>query len=40
MKKDVQGKKESDSMPLEDTLLMMKQMDALRKDWGLVYPKE
>ena len=35
-----EGKKESDSMPLEDTLLMMKQMDALRKDWGLVYPQE
>ena len=35
-----EGKTESDSMPLADSLYMMKQMDGLRKDWGLVYPQE
>lgn len=35
-----EGKIESDSMPLADSLYMMKQMDGLRKDWGLVYPQE
>ena len=34
------GKKESDSMPLSDTLFIMRQMDALRKDWGMAYPQE
>lgn len=35
-----EGKIESDSMPLADSLYMMKQMDGLRKDWGLIYPQE
>lgn len=35
-----EGKIESNSMPLSDSLYMMKQMDGLRKDWGLVYPQE
>ncbi|WP_027728979.1 Gfo/Idh/MocA family protein [Treponema sp. C6A8] len=35
-----EGKIESNSMPLADSLYMMKQMDGLRKDWGLVYPQE
>ncbi len=35
-----EGKKESESMPLADTLYIMQQMDALRKDWGMVYPQE
>ena len=34
------GKKESDSMPLEDTVKVMQVMDALRKSWGMVYPQE
>ena len=35
-----EGKLESDSMPLEDTIFMMDVMDSLRKSWGLVYPQE
>ena len=35
-----EGKIESESMPLADSLYMMKQMDGLRKAWGLVYPQE
>ena len=34
------GKTESDSMPLAESVYMMKIMDGIRKDWGLVYPKE
>lgn len=34
------GKKESRSMPLEDSVRVMKVMDELRRQWGLVYPKE
>lgn len=34
------GKLETDSMPLSQTLFIMRQMDALRKDWGVVYPQE
>ncbi len=34
------GKKESSILPLQDTLDIMKLMDTLRKEWGLVYPGE
>lgn len=34
------GKLESDSMPMEDTVKVMQVMDALRKQWGMVYPQE
>ena len=34
------GKKESDSMPLADSIEVMKVMDHLRGQWGLVYPQE
>lgn len=33
-----QGKLESDSMPLQETLAIIQTMDAMRKQWGLVYP--
>ena len=35
-----EGKWQSDSMPLKDTVAMMEVMDALRAQWGLVYPQE
>lgn len=35
-----EGKKESDRLPLADTLEIMKVMDSLRAEWGLVYPQE
>ena len=35
-----QGKLESDLLPHKDTLAIMKIMDSLRKDWGLIYPGE
>jgi len=35
-----EGKKESAALPLQDTLDIMKLMDSLRKEWGLVYPGE
>lgn len=35
-----EGKKESDRLPLTDTLEIMKVMDSLRAEWGLVYPQE
>ena len=35
-----EGKRESDSMPLERSIQVMEIMDALRKQWGLVYPQE
>ena len=35
-----EGKLESDSMPMEDTIFMMEVMDSLRKSWGMVYPQE
>ena len=35
-----EGKIESTSMPLCDTITVMEVMDALRKQWGLVYPQE
>lgn len=34
------GKLESTSMPLEDSIQVMEVMDALRKKWNLVYPQE
>ena len=34
------GMTESVSMPLEESLYVMKFMDNLRKDWKLVYPQE
>lgn len=34
------GKKESYSMPLSDTVMVMEKMDQLRAQWGLVYPQE
>ena len=35
-----EGKTESDSMPAAETIRVMEMMDALRKDWGLIYPME
>ena len=35
-----EGRSESWSMPLEDSVFMMELMDRLRKQWGLVYPQE
>ena len=35
-----EGKKESDLLPLADTLEIMKLMDNIRKEWGLTYPQE
>ncbi len=34
------GHTESASMPLSETIAVMERMEALRKDWGLVYPME
>lgn len=34
------GKKESSSMPLSESVKVMKIMDSLRGQWGLVYPQE
>lgn len=34
------GYTESASMPLDTTIAVMERMDALRKDWGLIYPME
>ena len=34
------GKLESDSMPLDETVKVMEIMDSLRKSWGMVYPQE
>lgn len=34
------GKIESESMPLDDSIFVMEQMDELRRQWGLVYPQE
>lgn len=34
-----EGKIMSEMMPHEETVYMMKMMDGIRKDWGLVYPK-
>lgn len=35
-----EGKLESDLLPLQDTLAIMKVMDDIRAAWGLVYPSE
>lgn len=35
-----EGKKESTSMPMSETVRMMGVMDTLRAQWGMVYPKE
>lgn len=35
-----EGKAESDIVPLKDTLDIMKIMDDLRAEWGLIYPQE
>ena len=32
------GLTESPMMPHEETISIMKQMDALRKEWGVLYP--
>ena len=34
------GKTESESMPLSDSITVMEVMDGLRAQWGLVYPQE
>lgn len=34
------GLLESDTMPLDETLSIMKTMDTIRAQWGLVYPQE
>jgi len=34
------GEIESISMPLDDSIYVMELMDAIRKQWGLVYPQE
>ena len=34
------GEKEAPSMPMEDTVFVMKFMDDLRGQWGMVYPQE
>ena len=35
-----EGKRESDSMPMDRTIQVMEIMDRLRNEWGLVYPME
>ena len=35
-----EGRTESWSMPMADTVYMMEFMDGLRKQWGMVYPQE
>lgn len=34
------GEKESRIMPLSETLTIMETLDALRRDWGVIYPQE
>ena len=34
------GKKEADSMPMDDSVCVMEFMDSLRSAWGMVYPQE
>ncbi len=34
------GETEAASMPLSESIAVMERMDALRRDWGLVYPME
>jgi dihydrodiol dehydrogenase / D-xylose 1-dehydrogenase (NADP) len=40
MKRVLAGEKESAIMPLSETLSIMETLDALRREWGLVYPQE
>lgn len=40
MKMIKEGKLESESMPLSETVFVMQTMDKLRKDWGVVFPQE
>jgi len=35
-----EGKTESDSMPMAETVKVMAIMDSLRKQWGVIYPQE
>ena len=35
-----EGKTESESIPLKETIRVMEQMDSLRADWGMKYPEE
>lgn len=35
-----EGKTESDSMPMAETVKVMKLMDSLREQWGVIYPQE
>jgi predicted dehydrogenase len=35
-----EGKLESESMPIDETVYVMEFMDSLRKQWGMVYPQE
>lgn len=35
-----QGKLESDTIPLSETIAIMEVMDSMRKEWGFVYPFE
>jgi hypothetical protein len=35
-----EGKFESDLMPLDETVAIMRVMDGLREQWGLQYPHE
>ena len=35
-----EGRLESKSMPMDDTVKVMEVMDALRRQWGMVYPQE
>ncbi len=35
-----EGRTESWSMPLEDSVFVMEFMDSLRKQWGMIYPQE
>jgi hypothetical protein len=35
-----EGKTESDVMPLDETLALMRTLDTLRAQWGLRYPGE
>lgn len=35
-----EGKTESVSMPMEDTIYVMEFMDSLRRQWGMIYPQE
>ena len=36
----LEGKKQSDIIPLNDTLDIIRIMDEIRADWGLIYPSE